>query len=139
MDDTDPQRNNDWKLWKMRHETAKETVVITKEAKMKNKVLIVNATKHIKEGIAQSFLTQNHIEKIAGVVNTYSEEDLFSRIVDKEEIVENGYNLNIIRYVRTEPPPAKIDIQKYLQKLHHIKSELDHEYQQFQSLFEEMK
>ena len=109
-----------------------------KEAKMKNKVLIVNATKHIKEGIAQSFLTQNHIEKIAGVVNTYSEEDLFSRIVDKEEIIENGYNLNIIRYVRTEPPPAKIDIQKSLQKLQHIKSELDQEYQTFQSLFEEI-
>ena len=45
-------------------------------------------------------------KKIAGVVNTYSEEDLFSRIVDKENY-ENGYNLNIIRYVRTDPPPPK--------------------------------
>lgn len=108
----------------------------SKERKMKNKVLIVNATKQIKEGISQSFLTQNHIEKIASVVNTYSEENLFSRIVDKEEIIENGYNLNIIRYVRTELPPPKIDIQKSLQKLQVIKSQLDQEYQEFESLFE---
>jgi type I restriction enzyme M protein len=109
-----------------------------KEVKMRNKILIVNATKQIKEGIAQSYLTQKHIDTIANVVKNYREEFLFSRIVDKGEIVENGYNLNVIRYVQTEPPPQKIDVQKSLQKLQTIKKELDVEYQNFQSLFGEI-
>jgi type I restriction enzyme M protein len=109
-----------------------------KEKKRKNNILIVNATKEIKEGIAQSYLTEAHIEKIARVVNSNSEEHLFSRIVDKEENIENGYNLNIIRYVKTELPPPKIDVQKSLQDLQQIKVELDNEYQHFCSLFEDI-
>jgi len=36
--------------------------------------------------------------------------DKFMRIVDKAEIVENDYNLNISRYIDTSEPEEEVDL-----------------------------
>ena len=83
-----------------------------KEAKW-NKVLLSMPQSRSKRNRTKLF-DQNHIEKIAGVVNTYSEEDLFSRIVDKEEIrkrIQSQY----YSICSNRSTTSKIDIQKSLQ------------------------
>ena len=109
-----------------------------KNPQMKNKILFVNAEKEIEEGNAQNYLRERNIEKIVNVVATYRDEPLFSRVIEKDEIVENDYNLNIVRYVQTSPPPEKIDVSEAFQELQIIKRQLDDEYINFTSLLQEM-
>lgn len=40
--------------------------------------------------------------------------DRYSKLVDKEEIVRNGYNLNIRRYVNNTPEPEPEDVRAHL-------------------------
>lgn len=73
-------------------------------------ILIVDASKgFIKEG-KQNALRAKDIKKITDTVNNRKEIPGYSRIVTLEEIQENGYNLNIPRYVDSSKKPESYDI-----------------------------
>ena len=93
------------------------------------------AEEEVTIGTAQNHLSQQNIDRITDVVLNHTEEELFSRIVSKEELIENDHNLNIVRYVQTTPPPAEIDIHASFQELHTLKQQNDDEFQQFCALF----
>jgi type I restriction enzyme M protein len=109
-----------------------------KNSSMKDRILFVNAEQEVTIGTAQNHLSKKNIEQIVDVVLHYKEKDLFSRIVEKEELIENDYNLNIVRYVQTTPPPPMIDIQASFQKLTVLKKQQDDEFQRFCALFLEL-
>ncbi len=50
---------------------------------------------------AQSFLTDEHIERVVTARQTFADEDGFARVATNEEIREKGSNLSIPLYVRT--------------------------------------
>lgn len=66
-----------------------------------NKVLFINADHNFSIESRKNILLPEHVERIAETFKTYSETDLFSRVVDIAEIRDNGFNLNISRYVDT--------------------------------------
>ena len=73
-------------------------------------ILIVDASKgFVKEG-KQNALRAKDIKKITDTVNNRKEIPGYSRIVTLEEIQENGYNLNIPRYVNSSEKPESYDI-----------------------------
>ena len=73
-------------------------------------ILIVDASKgFVKEG-KQNALRAKDIKKITDTVNNRKEIPGYSRIVTLEEIQENGYNLNIPRYVDSSEKPESYDI-----------------------------
>jgi len=104
----------------------------------KNKIFFVNAEREIDIGIAQNHLSHQHIAKIVDVIRNDREQSLFSRIVPRSEIVDNDYNLNIIRYVQTTAPPDPIDIQATYHTITALKTQLDQDYQQLQSLLQQV-
>ena len=62
-------------------------------------ILFIDASKEFKAGKNQNVLEQKNIDKI---VETYAKRvdvDKFAHVAEMSEIVENGYNLNIPRYV----------------------------------------
>jgi len=82
-----------------------------KPADRKGKVLIVNGDKDFVEGKNQNTLGDEHVAKLAQAVHDFTDEELFCRVVDLEEVEDNDFNLNLTRYVQTDPPPPPIDVK----------------------------
>jgi len=77
-------------------------VVICRTAKPKvrrGRILFINAVNEVTRERAQSFLTDDHIERIVEVYLQFAEEDGFSRVATTETIRGQGWNLNIPLYV----------------------------------------
>lgn len=74
-------------------------IMVLKRHRPVTDVLIIDASKlSVKEG-KKNKLTASDIRRIADTVINRTETPRFSRRVSREEIRENGYNLNIPRYV----------------------------------------
>lgn len=78
------------------------------------KVLFINADRECHSERAQNVLLPEHAEKITSTFHTYAEVPSFSRVVSREELRDNGDNLNIRRYVDNTPPPEPQDVRAHL-------------------------
>lgn len=77
-------------------------------------ILFIDASKEFKAGKNQNVLEQEHIDKIVDAYAKRENIDKFAHKADMSEIIENGYNLNIPRYVDTfeEEEPVDLDAVK---------------------------
>ncbi|MFR5115998.1 MAG: type I restriction-modification system subunit M [Eubacterium sp.] len=77
-------------------------------------ILFIDASKEFKAGKKQNVLEQEHIDKIVDAYEKRVDIDKFAHVADMQEIEENGYNLNIPRYVDTfeEEEPVDLDAVK---------------------------
>lgn len=64
-------------------------------------ILFIDASKEFKPGKKQNTLEQEHIDKIVKAYEERKDILKFAHVADMSEIIENGYNLNIPRYVDT--------------------------------------
>jgi type I restriction enzyme M protein len=98
-------------------------ILVLKKCKKYDDVLFINASEYFDKGKRQNQLSEAHIEKIVETYKYRSEEDKrYSRRVPMSEIAENGYNLNISRYVSTSKTEATIDLTKTHQELQTIEA-----------------
>jgi type I restriction enzyme M protein len=81
---------------------------------LRDKILFINADREYAEGKNQNKLRPEDIEKIDDVFTNKRKLDKYSRLVDKDEIVKNDYNLNIRRYVDNTPEPEPEDVRAHL-------------------------
>jgi type I restriction enzyme M protein len=86
----------------------------SKPAERKGKVLFINADRDYREGRAQNYLEPEHIEKIVSAYRTFGDVPAFARVVTREELADNGDNLNIRRYADTTPEPEPQDVRAHL-------------------------
>ena len=87
------------------------TVIIVLKQKRKNTdVLVVDASKHfIKEG-KNNKLQASDIKRVTDAVINRESIDKFSKVVSKQTLRENGYNLNIPRYVDSSAAAESWDL-----------------------------
>ena len=86
-----------------------------KPDELRDKILFINADREYAEGKNQNKLRPEDIEKIDSVFTSKLEIPKYSRLVSKDEIVnEHDYNLNIRRYVDNTPDPEPEDVQAHL-------------------------
>src|SRR5450756_157589 len=77
-------------------------VVICRTAKpkpRKGRILFINAVNEVTRERAQSFLTDDHIERVIAAYRDFKDEPGFTRVATLEEIRKQGGNLNIPGYV----------------------------------------
>ncbi|MGC6515456.1 MAG: N-6 DNA methylase [Myxococcota bacterium] len=96
-----------------------------KAAERRGKVLIVNGDKDIVEGKNQNTLSDDNVNRLAGAVQRYEDEALFCRVVPLDEIRDNDHNLNLTRYVQTDPPPPPIDVKAEVATLQGLMAKRD--------------
>lgn len=75
-------------------------VMVLKKSKPDDRVLFVDASLGFEKAGKKNRLRASDIRRIADAVSGRMEMSGFSRLVDREEIRANGYNLNIPRYIR---------------------------------------
>ena len=74
----------------------------------RGKVLFINAKHEVTRKNAQSYLEQNHIDKIANTYFDFAEIDGFSAIADLKTIKANNSKLSIALYVRNSDRTSEI-------------------------------
>ena len=101
-------------------------ILVLKKCKKPDDVLFINAAEHFTKGKRQNQLgdgrngTPDHIGKIVSTYQFRKEEDRYSKRVSMERIAEEGYNLNISRYISTAVGEEEIELaatQKELVKI----------------------
>ncbi|MDF3142308.1 MULTISPECIES: class I SAM-dependent DNA methyltransferase [unclassified Streptomyces] len=86
----------------------------------RNQVLFINADREFHAERAQNVLLPEHIEKIVSTFRAFQDDETFedvegfARAVRRDDLAENGYNLNIRRYVDNTPPPEPQDVRAHL-------------------------
>ena len=97
-------------------------ILVLKKCKRFDDVLFINAAEHFAKGKRQNQLTKEHIDKIIATYQFRREEERYSKRVDMGKIVEEGYNLNISRYVSTATGEEEIDLEENHRKLVEIEA-----------------
>lgn len=78
----------------------------------KGKVLFINAKNEVTRKNSQSYLEDEHIQKIASVYDGFSEIEGFSAIATTDEIANNSGKLSIALYVNKEDEQQSININE---------------------------
>ncbi len=83
-------------------------ILVLKKCKKPDDVLFINAAEHFEKGKRQNQLSPAHIAKIIDTYQFRREEDCYSKRISMERITEEGYNLNISRYISTATAEKEI-------------------------------
>jgi type I restriction enzyme M protein len=67
----------------------------------KHKILLLNASREFEKGDPKNYITEEGILRISRTFAAWREEEKFSRIVGRDEIVKNDYNISPSRYIHT--------------------------------------
>lgn len=94
-----------------------------KPAERKGKVFFLHGANDYQEGKNQNFLRDEDIEKIVHAYDAWEDMDKYCRVVDREEIKANDWNLNIARYVDTTEEEEQIDVEVALTQLRQLEKE----------------
>lgn len=93
-------------------------ILVLKKCKKPDDVLFINASEQYEKGKRQNFLRPADIDKIVTTYRKRPEKvDRYARRVPIAEIEQNGYNLNISRYVSMATTAEEIDLQEVHQQL----------------------
>ena len=74
-------------------------LLINKNKRFRNEVLLINASEEVKEGKPKNFLSNEGINKITKVYASWQNVDFFSKVVTLDEIRAFDYNLRPSKYV----------------------------------------
>ena len=75
-------------------------------------------------GRNQNTLTDAHIDKIFAAVEAREEVEKFAHLASFDEVAENGFNLNIPRYVDTFEEEEEIDLAAVQAEIDRLDTEL---------------
>ncbi len=74
-------------------------LVVNKAKRHPGEILLVNASKLFAKGRPKNYLTEDHIEQVAGLYHEWRVEEGISAIITNAEAARNDYNLSPSRYV----------------------------------------
>jgi type I restriction enzyme M protein len=96
-----------------------------KEADRQDRVLFVDASRLFKKGRNQNSLTDEHINQIFACYQAYQDQPGMAHLVTLGEIAENGWNLNIPRYVE---PVAQAETTSVAEAIAHLQTAMSEAY-----------
>ncbi len=82
---------------------------MNKEKKKKRRILFINAVNEITREKAQSFLKDEHIQKIYKAYKEYKDIEDFTKVVSIDDIKKNDSNLSINLYVRPKSERSEVE------------------------------
>lgn len=88
-----------------------------------NKLFLMNASRCYKKGDPKNYLPDEEIARIGDTFAAWREEERFSRIVDKAEIVRNDYNISPSRYVHVADDEDYRPLSEIVEDLRELEKE----------------
>jgi type I restriction enzyme M protein len=99
-------------------------ILIFKRQKTDQSVLFVDASEGFETGTNQNYLRSKDIKRIVSAYRARVNIDKYAYVADFNELSENGFNLNISRYVDTFEPEPLVDIKPLSVKIKAIKKKI---------------
>ncbi|MGP5497713.1 type I restriction-modification system subunit M [Corynebacterium flavescens] len=84
-------------------------IMVLKKQRSNDDVLFIDASQGFVKDGKNNVLRARDIERVVDAVLARRDVEHFSRVVSRDEIRENDYNLNIPRYVSATLPPESVD------------------------------
>ena len=94
------------------------------ENEARKDVLFIDASKEFTPSKTQNVMDDTHIQKVLDTYAAREFVDKLAYVATPDEIAENGYNLNIPRYVDTFEPEEEIDVAAVQKEINAIEAEL---------------
>ncbi|MER9436059.1 type I restriction-modification system subunit M [Mesorhizobium sp. M0618] len=116
-------------------------ILVLKKCKKPDDVLFINAAgpQHFDKGKRQNQLAEKHINKIVETYQFRKEEDRYSKRVSMERIAEEGYNLNISRFISTaDHQNIEIDLTNTHDELMEIEKQIQQATAQHNAFLKEL-
>lgn len=85
-------------------------IMVLKQRRERDDVLLIDASRGFEKVGKNNHLRASDIRRIADAVEHRVDIESFARVVSRDEIRSNEYNLNILRYVSATPPPEPVDL-----------------------------
>lgn len=87
-------------------------------------ILFIDASKEYEAGKNQNILRESDIDKIVETYEKRVDVDKYAHVATMDEIRENGFNLNIPRYVDTFEPEPEIDLNEVAAEIRKLQAEI---------------
>lgn len=101
-------------------------------------ILFIDASKDYEAGKNQNILRECDIDKIVEAYEKRENIDKFAHVANMSEIAENGFNLNIPRYVDTFEPEPEIDLNEVAGNIRRLNKEIKGIDEQLKPFFDEL-
>jgi type I restriction enzyme M protein len=101
-------------------------------------IFFIDASKEYEAGKNQNILRESDIDKIVNAYEKREDVDKFAHVATMAEIAENGFNLNIPRYVDTFEPEPEIDLDEVAGNIRKLNKEIKEIDKQLKPYFDEL-
>jgi len=98
-------------------------IFLNKNKEQKAEIFLLNASKNFVKGDPKNYIDEGGIEKIADTFLNRKEEEKFSKIVKKEDIIKNDYNISPSRYIQTTDAEVYRPIAEIIDELKELETE----------------
>ncbi|MCX6803840.1 MAG: N-6 DNA methylase, partial [Candidatus Diapherotrites archaeon] len=112
-------------------------LIINKKKKYKDKILLINASKLFEKGRPKNFLTEIAIKLISETYLNFKEEKELSKIVKKEELVKNDYNISPSRYISSNIEDTTLPLEEAVVLFKESKEEQKRSDEKLKRVFEQ--
>lgn len=104
--------------------TAPGIILFLNKAKQhKDKICLLHAGKEFEKGDPKNYITAEGIERIAETYKAFKEEEKIARLVSKEEIVKNDYNISPSRYIQVNDAETYRPLDEIVEELQILEEE----------------
>ncbi|MCK4236384.1 MAG: N-6 DNA methylase, partial [Candidatus Krumholzibacteria bacterium] len=94
-----------------------------KPKEKKEKIFLVNASLEFSKGAPKNYIPEENQQKIVNTFRSWEEIEKFSRIVTKDEIIKNDYNISPSRYIHTADAEEYRPIAEIVEELQALEEE----------------
>lgn len=101
-------------------------------------ILFIDASNDFEAGKNQNILRECDIDKIVETYERREDVDKYAHVATMQEIEENGFNLNIPRYVDTFEPEEEIDLNEVAAEIRKLQSEIKEIDAELKPFFDEL-
>ncbi len=91
----------------------------------RNQIFLLNASREFEKGDPKNFIPEAGIQHIADNFKTLKQEEKFSQVVSKEEVVKNDYNISPSRFIHTGEREEYRPIREIVVELDMLESEVE--------------
>jgi type I restriction enzyme M protein len=98
-------------------------IFLNKAKQHKDKVFLLHAGKEFEKGDPKNYIPDTGIERIADCYSSFRKEEKFSRLVSKDEIIKNDYNISPSRYIQITDAETYRPIAEIVEELSALETE----------------
>ena len=114
-------------------------LVINKAKRKENEILLINASNLYKKGRPKNYFPDESIRQISELYLKWEEKEGISKIVSKEEVVKNDYNLSPSRYVAQEGKDETLPLEDAVVLLKEAEEERKEADEKLKKILEQLK